>query len=232
MKRAYCIGANIFFFTLIPQILFADNLSCKENNYFIKQGYIARTSYHHHDDREFEDGSQNEVYEAAYDVTIKNNLTSIADIGCGSGYKLIKYFNAYNTIGYEIEPTLGFLRNKYPDKSWKESMLSSWPDAINVDLIICSDVVEHLVDPDDLLNFINRFNFKYLVISTPDRDKLPSIQQTQQSQTGPPVNSAHIREWSFDEFHQYIAEFFEIVDHFNTEKEWWGQVIIAVKKLK
>ena len=158
------------------------------------------------------------------------NLTDIADIGCGSGYKLIKYFDSYNTIGYEIEPTLTFLKKKYPHKSWQESRLGSCPENQTADLIICADVIEHLLNPDELLNFINRFSFKFLVISTPDRDKLPEIQQSCQSQNGPPVNLAHVREWSFSEFRTYVNQYFDVIEHFHTQQEWWGQVIIAVKK--
>lgn len=42
------------------------------------------------------------------------------------------------------------------------------------DLIICSDVIEHIEDPDILLNYIKSFAGKetYIIISTPERDIL------------------------------------------------------------
>ena len=45
-------------------------------------------------------------------------------------------------------------------------------DVPKADLVIASDVVEHLVDPDEMLQFISRIGPKFVVISTPDRDLL------------------------------------------------------------
>jgi hypothetical protein len=99
------------------------------------------------------------------------------------------------------------------------------------DILICADVIEHLVDPDELLNWIQNLNFNYLVISTPDRDKLKLYQwPAEQSQSGPPVNEGHIREWNFEEFEAYISQFFEIKKHFHNSSEWMAQVIVAIKK--
>jgi hypothetical protein len=75
----------------VQVFLHAMNLNFKTQNYFIKQGYISRVSYHHHDDREADDGCQNEVYLCAYDLARQHNLIHITDIGCGSGFKLRAY---------------------------------------------------------------------------------------------------------------------------------------------
>lgn len=211
-------------------IIVAEDLSFKHAHYFIKPDYMARIRYHHHDDRLLTDTYQDEVYQAAHNLMKDHTLSDIADIGCGSGYKLMKYFASCNTTGYEIDPTLTYLKQKYPNRVWQESSLNSYPQNQIVDLIICADVIEHLLKPDELLNFINRFSFKFLVISTPDRDNLLEVQHSYQSQTGPPVNLAHVREWSFAEFRTYISQYFDVIEHFHTQKEWWGQVIIAVKK--
>ena len=131
---------------------------------------------------------------------------------------------------------LAWLEQKYPTSknplhAWELSVLSSCPKCFQTDLIICSDVVEHIVDPDELLNFICQFSFKYLVISTPDREKLLYMEYYgSQSQSGPPVNFAHVREWSFSEFEQYVGNYFDIVEHRNFDRDPYCQVIIAKKK--
>lgn len=83
-------------------------------------------------------------------------------------------------------------------------------------MIICSDVIEHLVDPDILLSFLEKSNFKFLILSTPERD---SVQMKQRGLLwdGPPVNEAHVREWNFEEFEQYISYKFKIIDHFKVK---------------
>lgn len=199
--------------------------------YCIKEGYISRTSNIQFDDTGNHDEYQDEVYLAAHTIAETHHYRSIGDIGCGSGFKLMKYFQSYETVGFEIQPTLSFLEGKYPDRQWKASDFNQPLSERQFDLIVCADVIEHLIDPNQLLEWIQECNFELLVISTPDRDRLLEVQgNNPQSQTGPPVNAAHIREWSFDEFAFYIGQYFDIVSHFHTEKEFWGQVIVAKKR--
>jgi SAM-dependent methyltransferase len=205
-----------------------------DKNFFIKKEYIARNCYTHFDDSGLKDEYQNDVYATAYELASKNQYRNIADVGCGSGYKLLKYFGHCNIVGFEIQPTLNFLRHTYPFYAWFLSDFSCQPIYNNFDIIICADVIEHIVNPDELLNWINEFDFKYFVISTPDRDQLIHVWTDNvygpQTQSGPPVNIAHVREWSFNEFEKYIGQYFEIVDHFHCQNEFYGQIIVATKK--
>lgn len=228
---------SIFFCLLTATNTIAEDKNFSTENYFIKRNYISRNSYTHHDDSNQKDEAQNEVYLAAFEFAKEQGLERIADIGCGSAYKLLKYFGDLDIIGYEIEPMLSILRQMYPFHHWSLSDFNRKLKGHNAcfDLVICSDVVEHLVDPDGLLNWINnQFEFKYLVISTPERDQLIHLWKdpyySRQSQTGPPVNAAHVREWSFTEFEKYIGKYFDIVSHFCCEKEYYDQLIIAKKK--
>lgn len=186
-----------------------------DKNYFIKKGYKHRRSYSHYDDTGLEDQYQDKVYEVALDVMKRNSLRSVYDIGCGSGFKLIKYFKDYNFIGSEIQSTLDWLVEKYPNHNWEQS---NFEKRVNTDLFICSDVIEHLVDPDKLLDFLENSEFKFAVISTPERD---AVQMYQRGYTwdGPPQNRSHTREWSYSEFYNYLNNRFEIVDHFMTKNK-------------
>lgn len=77
--------------------------------YFIKDTYNHRDSYNHYDDSNCEDEYQDSVYKAAFDVFKKNNLSSIFDVGCGSGFKLIKFFSDFDFTGSEISPMYDWL---------------------------------------------------------------------------------------------------------------------------
>lgn len=208
--------------------LFSDDaISCKDDNYFIPYTYSARTVYVHWDDTPMKDECQDEVYATANQLRLTHRYDRIADIGCGSGYKLIKYLSDCHTVGFEIEPTLSFLCKKYTNREWElVDFASTNPNQSDFDIVICADVIEHLVDPDQLLNYINKMNFHYLVISTPDRYLLGDA-----AQKGPPENPAHVREWGYDEFEKYISAYFEVVDHHHTHKEFWGQTIVCRKRL-
>ena len=77
----------------------------------------------------------------------------IIDLGCGSGYKLINKLGNFDTIGIEVEPAYSWLKKKYPERKWLlfDSVNSS---ELEAGLVICSDVIEHIPDPDKLMEFI------------------------------------------------------------------------------
>ena len=138
----------------------------------------------------------------------------------------MKYFKEYKTIGLELGINLKFLNKKYPLRTWLESDFDINPK-IKTDVLICSDVIEHIVNPDDLIKYIKKMKFKYLVLSTPDRDLV--YEDGSEFLNGPPRNLAHIREWSFDEFKEYISKHFKIIDHRVTNMGQSTQTIICQK---
>jgi len=201
------------------------NESLLRNNYFIKTGYKSRTEYVHYDDLEEEDKWQLEVYLRAYGLMKRNGWRTVADIGCGSAYKLIKYLGDFEAVGYELPVNVEKLMERYPERDWRISDLTSKED-IKVDLIICSDVIEHLVDPDVLMTYLANQEYKLLILSTPERDICRGA-----NDFGPPQNSAHQREWNFDEFRQYVSQFFEIDEHVITNNKQGTQMVICHKKI-
>jgi 2-polyprenyl-3-methyl-5-hydroxy-6-metoxy-1,4-benzoquinol methylase len=118
-----------------------------------------------------QDQWQLEVYLHALGLMKKHNLESVVDIGCGSAYKLITDLGDYKTIGLELPENVRLLQKQYPARKWQVSDFSTRHD-ISADVVICSDIIEHLVDPDELIEFIKGIPFKYLILSTPNRELL------------------------------------------------------------
>lgn len=87
--------------------------------------------------------------------------------------------------------------------------------------LICSDVIEHVEDPDQILAYLEAIRPEQIVISTPDRDEIKL-----DTQDGPPRNIHHVREWTHDEFVAYLSSRFDIVD---TRR---GKTIIVRMKTK
>lgn len=191
--------------------------------YNIKRGYHHRKQVINFDDTKNTDEWQDEVYLKAKEISNTHGFQSIIDFGCGSGYKLIKYFNDFTTIGFELEPTLTFLQQKYNHKQWK----SFDEDArYNCDVLILSDVIEHLENPTETLQkLLNTINFNYIFISTPDRNLLKDRRKF-----GPPRNVSHFREWTFQEFRDYLEDFFIIEDHMISNEAQATQLIIGKKR--
>lgn len=191
----------------------------KKKTYNIDKNYIINKDSGHHDDTPYTEEGQKEVYLYAKVIMENNNFKKVSDVGCGSAYKLIKYLGGYETVGYEVEPVLSKLKDKYPDRLWIDSGVPEKTfdgKIFDCDLVICADVIEHIIDPDILLNYLKQFKTKYLIISTPCRfvlcndKKLSSYYK--HSFNGPPVNGAHVREWTFDEFKKYLSKHFNIIE--------------------
>jgi len=178
------------------------------SNYFIHDGYRHRLRAPNYDATGKDHLWQCEVYQFAREIFDREGLESVCDIGCGSGFKLIKHFREFRTVGIEVAETCCYLRRQWPDRQWMV-MDSESRVPFSVDMVIAADVIEHLRDPDELLLYIAKLAPRYAVISTPDRNLLRFG-----THDGPPSNPTHIREWSLAEFHAYIGSRFEIEEHF------------------
>jgi hypothetical protein len=96
---------------------------------------------------------------------------------------------------------------------------------LKADLVICADVIEHLDNPDDLLDFIDDIDFRLLIISTPERDG-----QAGKNDFGPPENTSHYREWNAVEFKNYLRQWFVVKDQVIFTTKSITQVVICEKK--
>jgi len=195
------------------------------NNYCIVDGYQIRTKPRHYNDKNEEDKYQKEVYLYAKDVMEKYHYKNVVDVGCGSAFKLIKYLGGYNTIGVETEPCYSYLTNKYPNRNWllsgkKETSFSKEPLAHKPDLVICSDVIEHIIDPDELIKYLISLNAQHYIISTPCRQRLLDLKRFRSAKPlGPPTNKGHVREWTMIEFKEYISKSFNILESYYCVKQ-------------
>jgi hypothetical protein len=96
----------------------AKELAGAERHFCIRGSYRHRTEVLHFDDSKFKDEYQREVYLRAAALATAENVKTVYDVGCGSGYKLVQNLGQYDTIGFELPQTLEFLRETYPDRKW------------------------------------------------------------------------------------------------------------------
>ncbi len=190
-------------------------------NYFIQGGYRARLQNEFFDDTGLKEEYQKEVYQFAREIADREGLRRIADVGCGSGYKLMRYFQRLETVGYDLGPTVEYLRKTYPDREWRVSDFSV-PPAFEADLVICADVIEHLPDPVPLVRWLESFGAPWIVISTPDRSLF-----LRGDFWGPPANPAHVREWTMAEFRAFMSDYFTIEAHFISNGAQATQCLLA-----
>jgi ubiquinone/menaquinone biosynthesis C-methylase UbiE len=198
-------------------------------NYFIKTGYIENKipqSLDHVSGQAFWDekyiklshAAQYYIYQYAYQMAKEQHIKQVLDIGCGVGTMLKHFFKPeeeFQIFGVDQPSAVEYCRKKIPNGTFIEDFLESPTFQLKnnlavAPLIISADVIEHLLDPDKLLDYIKKFSdHKTLIIlSTPERDAVRGKNSMQAN------NPYHVREWNFDEFHEYISHSgFKILEH-------------------
>ena len=176
-------------------------LPSKNEEYCIKKGYRHRKLNFFFDDTGNDDHWQREVYIYAKKILEQTNGEKVVDLGCGSGRKLIHFFDGHHTIGVDLKKTVLYLKNKYPNRKWIDFDEASIDASIlDCDVVICSDVIEHLQDPNQITEILSKIKSKYIIMSTPDRALL------NEGINGPPRNYTHNREWTMNEFKSYLEQ--------------------------
>ena len=119
------------------------------------------------------------VYQWAIQLIRDRGLTSVADFGCGIAAKLAKLHAALPAIdvwGLDQPNAVAMCRRHYDFGNWFELDLDR-PAALpprQFDLVVSSDVIEHLDNPDQLLDAIRGAVHEHSIVllSTPDRVRL------------------------------------------------------------
>jgi len=194
------------------------------SEYRIRAGYRHRHKNTFYDDTVTADEWQKEVYECAADEAARLGATSIFDIGCGSGRKLVKYFPNLRTVGFDLPPTIEFLKKEYPNRDWRPSEFSTVVRE-SCDIAICSDVIEHIPNPDSIMGFLALLKCTKLILSTPERNLLYGFDQS-----GPPRNKAHCREWTMSEFGSYVRQWFDVELHTISNRSQATQLMVCTPR--
>lgn len=194
--------------------------------YHIKSGYQPRTGGHSstvHEgywtpSRIYASGfHQYQVYRFAMDYIRSHGVRSVLDLGCGPGTKLAlihEKFPDLKYLGIDLPEGVAYCRKTYDFGEWLSvdfNVTTQVDLNSKVDLVICSDVIEHVEDPDRLLEFVRgRLSpAGRVILSTPDRDRLNG------RANNTPLNAHHVREWNRSELAAYLQSAgFEI--------EWQG----------
>lgn len=180
---------------------------------------------------------QHHVYAWAARLIRANRLTSVLDVGCGTAIKLR---NLIAPVCSDIEcvdqeSAIALARSLGPPGARYTVADLERPPAAHrsFDLIICADVIEHLLNPDQLLEFLRGCAHRetFVLLSTPDRDRRRG--RDCRASTKP----EHVREWAASEFLRYLrSRGFRVVKTRWTAQDesrgfgpWWQDVLFRMR---
>lgn len=194
--------------------------------YCIKDDYLHRTvnatveenvgDFWHANRIIFSRHTQAPTYALAARFIQAYQCKSVLDVGCGLGHKLTKYIAPLvdQCLGVEQPMTIAQAKKMNPQIRYVPADLekTGQPPDQQFDMLISSDVIEHLLDPDRLLQYIveHAKPDSLVVISTPERDVRRGVENRQSPKP------EHIREWNKAEFAEYLTDRgFTILEHKN-----------------
>ncbi len=178
-------------------------------NFFLPDGYVSRPKPDYFDDSANLASTvvhQPDVYAFADWLLRVAGRDTALDIGCGSGRKLLA-LSAKRRIGLDYEANIRTCRAQAPGETWIELDLEhgGLPHVPGLEpektVVICSDVIEHLIDPSKLLGLLAQLYAMgaIVLVSTPARTRARG-----EAHTGPPGNAAHVREWDLAELERLL----------------------------
>jgi len=171
--------------------------------YRVRGDYRARPEPAYDDDPDDGVVWQPDVYRTAADVAEAVGARRIVDIGCGRGAKLAAQHPRFEILGLDFGTNIAHCRETYEFGTWVEhdlegpGVLPVEPELLRDSIVVCADVIEHLVSPELLLEKLRAAleHAAAVLVSTPERELWAGIRDS-----GPPRNRCHVREWSMREF--------------------------------
>ncbi|MGA2967578.1 MAG: class I SAM-dependent methyltransferase [Candidatus Levyibacteriota bacterium] len=145
-------------------------------------------------------------------LTKAKTVDSILDVGCGEGFTLNRLRE--KGIGKKLEgleyskDAIALGRETYPDIKISQGSIYKLPYKDNAfDLVLCTEVLEHLDKPQDALKELVRVSKKYLVISVPNEPFFMFAQLVRGrnwSRFGNDIE--HINHWTMFGFPQFVKK--------------------------
>jgi hypothetical protein len=151
--------------------------------------------------QELELARQPDVYPFVAHLARGFECSAIVDLGARGVAQLAKLSDEFDIVGIGSGATIPAAHERCPHGEWVEWDFASVSALPSVDLaraaVVCSDILEHMLDPSPLLEALTRLadEATIAVVSTPAR---------RPGEIGPPDDPAHVREWSLSELERLL----------------------------
>jgi SAM-dependent methyltransferase len=175
--------------------------------YFLPVGYESRLEPEYFVDEDLNAVWEPDLYPEAATVARRLGARRIVDVGCGTASKLVALHPEFEVVGIDFGSNIAACRERYAFGTWIEQDLDSSDDLGYDDVagavLVCGDVIEHLLHPERMLRMVRGALDRGAVaffLSTPERELT-----NEGPHLGPPPNPAHVREWTLGELEHFLA---------------------------
>jgi len=137
---------------------------------------------------------------------------TILDVGCGEGFTMEKLLKS--GVGKKIEgieyakDVISFGKKLFPDLTFTQGSVYELPYKDNsFDLVVCTEVLEHLEDPQKALPEIIRVSKTYIILSVPNEPFFRLANFLRGKYVAEFGNSpGHINHWTFFSFQKFLKK--------------------------
>lgn len=146
---------------------------------------------------------------------------TIHEVGCGEGYWVIEWnLQGINARGSDFSNKIIELarmnaasKNLSPDIFEVHSIYDLEPEKDSADLIVCSEMLEHLEHPEEALRILQRVASDYLIFSVPHEPVWRVLNMMRGKYLGSFGNTpGHLQHWSIKSFIKLVERYFDVVD--------------------
>ncbi|HEX8931979.1 MAG TPA: methyltransferase domain-containing protein [Patescibacteria group bacterium] len=172
-------------------------------------------------------------YKHVFSLLKTVQINSILDVGCGEGFTLHKLEE--QKIGKKLEgieynkTAIALGKKQYPKLTIKQGSIYELPYKANsFDLVLCTEVLEHMDNPKKALKELVRVSNKYVLLSVPNEPFFMLAQLLRGknwSRFGNDIE--HINHWSFLSFQKFVSSSVKIQ---SIRIPFFWTIILGVKK--
>jgi len=171
-------------------------------------------------------------FERCASLISKLEINSVLEVGCGEGFFLEQLHNRFPHLGLKgsdiDQLAIEYGMQRLPQFKFQiDDVYQLKEDSASFDLVIASEVLEHLDKPEEALKEINRVSRLHVLLTVPNEPifQLCNLARMKYLK-GLGNHPEHVQRWSKSAFKRLISSFFRITS-FQTSFPW--TIALAMK---
>lgn len=158
-------------------------------------------------------------HDALFSLIVLSDTSEVHEVGCGEGHLSISLAkqNIRVVASDFSEKVINIARDNARKADvnieFKVASIHDLSPADSANLVLCSEVLEHLDDPENAIQVLHRMADPFLIVSVPNEPMWRILNMARFSYIAGLGNTpGHVQHWSRRSFLQFLSPYFDIVD--------------------